>query len=194
MTTLLYLHGFLSSPESSKAVQVRDWVATNRPDINYVCPYVSSRPPEARDMLEQLVAEVLPGPLCLMGSSLGGFWATWIAERHGLRAGLINPAVDPGGLDPDYVGVELENYHNDDVVTLTSADVNLLCSLVPTRISRPENYFLMAQTGDEVLDYRLAVEKYAGCQQLIEEGGDHGYQGFERHIPEAIEFLAPRVT
>ena len=126
--------------------------------------------------------------------SLGGFWATWIAEQHGLRAGLINPAVDPGGLSPDYVGVELQNYHNQDVVVLSPADIELLCRLVPARISDPENYYLMAQTGDEILDYRLAVEKYTGCRQLIEEGGDHGYQGFDRHIPAAIDFLAPRVT
>lgn len=194
MTTLLYLHGFLSSPESSKAVQVRDWLAANRPDIGYVCPYIPSKPPEARNLLEQIVGKILPGPLCLMGSSLGGYWATWIAEQHDRRAVLINPAVETRSLQPDYVGVELHNYHNDDTVVLTSDDIDLLCSFSPKVISRPENYFVMVQTDDEVLDYRLAVNRYAGSRVLVEEGGDHGFQGFERHIPDAIEFLVPGVT
>ena len=194
MTTLLYLHGFLSSPESSKAVQVRDWLAANRPDVEYVCPYVPSKPPEAHDLLDQVVGDLLPGPLCVMGSSLGGYFATWIAERHDLRAVLINPAVETRSLEPEYVGVELHNYHNDDTVVLTSDDIDLLCSLSPEVISRPENYFLMVQTGDEVLDYRLAVDKYAGARQLVERGGDHGFQDFERHIAQSIEFLVPTVT
>jgi predicted esterase YcpF (UPF0227 family) len=194
MTTLLYLHGFLSSPESSKAIQVRDWLAANRPDIEYVCPYVPSKPPEAHDLLKQVVGDLLPGPLCVMGSSLGGYWATWIAEQHDLRAVLINPAIETRSLDPEYVGVELNNYHNDDTVVLTSDDIDLLCSFSPEVISRPENYFLMVQTGDEVLDYRLAVDKYAGSRQLVEQGGDHGFQDFERHIAQSIEFLVPTAT
>jgi uncharacterized protein len=95
MAALLYLHGFLSSPSSFKAQQAQVWLAAKHPEIDYHCPQLSPYPAETQQLLEQLVQSLLPQPVYLMGSSLGGFWATGLAEKYNLRALLINPAVNP---------------------------------------------------------------------------------------------------
>lgn len=189
MSGLLYLHGFLSSPASGKAIAVRDWLAWNRPDIAFHCPQLAPHPAQAMEQIESLI-NARPGTkMSLMGSSLGGFWATWAAERYDLRAVLINPLTHGDILEPDYVDQPLANYHTGDTCVLTAADAALLRAATVSRVTHPGNYLLLAQTGDETLDYRLAVAKYAGCRQIIEPGGSHGFDGFERHIPAAIEFL-----
>lgn len=192
MPMLLYLHGFLSSPASSKAEQVRDWVANHRPDIHYQCPLLTPYFGETAKTLEALVKDRLPDPVYLMGSSMGGYLATWLAEKYDLRAVLINPAVQPSVLDHGFVGMELRNYHTGDRYVLTEAHISELKALHTPVIQRPGNYWLMVQRGDETLDYRLAVEKYRDCEQLVEAGGDHGFMGFEQYIPEAIRFLSGR--
>ena len=168
---------------------VSNWLSEHRPDISYHCPALSAYPGEAQKSLETLVESLLPAPLYLMGSSLGGFWATWLVEKYDLRAVLINPAVKPSMLKPDYLNVELKNYHSDETYILGETDVETLLAANVENISRFENYYLMVQTGDETLDYGEAVEKYSACKQLIEEGGDHSFQGFENRIAEAIDFL-----
>ena len=194
MSHLLYIHGFLSSPLSYKAVQVDTWLRENRPDIHYHCPALSAYPAPTRNTLESLIEKLLPEPVYLMGSSLGGYWATWLVEKYGLRAVLINPAVKPGMLKPEYLNVELQNYHSEETYRLTEKDVDALFAVDVTEIRFHENYWLMVQTGDETLDYRLAVEKYTGTKQLIEDGGDHSFQGFERWIAEAIDFLEDKAA
>lgn len=190
MSNLLYIHGFLSSPASEKAVLVKEWLARHRPDIEYYCPFLRPYPKETQYKLQKFVEDTLPEPVYLMGSSLGGYWSTWLVEKYDLKAVLINPLVDPGLLNNrEYIGVELSNYHTDEVYKLKEIHGEQLLSVNCPKISRQENYWLMVQTGDETLDYRLAVKKYAGCKQLLEEGGDHSFQNFDRWIPAAIEFL-----
>ena len=190
MSQLIYIHGFLSSPSSHKAIQVKQWLADNRPDIEYHCPFLTAYPGQTRQTLETLVESLLPDPVYLMGSSLGGYWATWLVEKYNLRAVLINPAVKLDLLKSDeYVNVELLNYHTDDSYTLTEQDIEDLIAVDVRKITQHDSYWLMAQTGDETLDYRLAVEKYADCKQLIEEGGDHSFQNFDSHINDVIDFL-----
>lgn len=130
----------------------------------------------------------------LVGSSLGGYWATWLAEQYGLPAVLINPAVKPSILLPEYLGVELKSYHTQESYILDEKDVRDLMAVDVAEIQKEANYWVMVQTADESLDYKLAVDKYAGCRQLVEEGGDHGFVGFERWIPSAIRFLEQRRT
>jgi predicted esterase YcpF (UPF0227 family) len=187
--SLLYIHGFLSSPASGKAVQVRDWVAAHRPQLEFHCPFLTPYFDRARTELEAFVESRLPGGVMLMGSSLGGYWATWLAEKYDLRAVLINPLVQPQRLRREAMGVELRNYHTGEAYVLEERHLAALESADTPRIRRPENYWLLVQTGDETLDYRLAVEKYAGAKQRVEEGGDHAFQGFERLIPAAVGFL-----
>lgn len=189
MSVLIYLHGFLSSPESKKAQVLAGWLKKNRPDISYICPQLSSYPKQAKITLLELMAKHQNSQPMLMGSSLGGFWATWLAEEFDCRAVLINPAVKPSILLPEYLGIELKNYYTDETYTLNKADIAFLLEMDVKKIDRKENYYLMAQTGDEALDYRLAVEKYQGCKQLIESDGNHSFENFESHIPDAISFL-----
>ena len=188
MPTLLYIHGFLSSPYSLKCQQLGEWLNRHRPRLRYLCPFLTPYPDETRGTLEELV-ESSQGPVYLMGSSLGGFWATWLAEKYDLRAVLINPAVDLAIFRHEMINVSLKNYHTDDVYMLKEEHVDGFRAVDVPAIKRPENYLLMVQTGDEVLDYRLAVKKYAGSSHLVEEGGDHTFSSFDRRIPEAISFL-----
>jgi len=189
MPSLLYIHGFLSSPKSLKAVQMGEWLTAHRPQIRYLCPFLTPYPEETLATLEKLVGQYGHEPLYLMGSSLGGFWATWLAEKYDLKAVLINPVVDLGLFNDIYLNTRLKNYHTEDTYMLGEEHIaGFRVAEVPV-IHRPENYLLMVQTGDEVLDYRLSVQKYAGCRQLVEPGGDHTFIHFENHIPEAMVFL-----
>lgn len=187
--TLLYIHGFLSSPSSLKSRQLGEWLKQHRPRLRFRCPFLTPYPDETRATLEKLVEESDSGPIYLMGSSLGGFWATWLAEKYDLRAVLINPAVDLAIFRHEMINVSLKNYHTEDVYMLKEEHVEGFRSVEVPQIKRPENYLLMVQTGDEVLDYRLAVRKYAGGSHVVEEGGDHTFSSFDRRIPEAISFL-----
>jgi len=188
MAALLYIHGFLSSPLSFKAQQTQAWLAVNHPEIAYHCPQLSAYPAETQQLLEQLVESLLPQPVYLIGSSLGGFWATWLVEKYNLRALLINPAVNPQGFMPKYLGMTLKNYHSDDNYRLNAHHIDEIVrvDVQPTRL---DHYWLLVQTDDETLDYRHAVHKYAGCKQTVEEGGDHAFQGFERYLERGLAFL-----
>ena len=193
MTVLIYLHGFLSSPESTKAIQVKDWLTHNRPDIDYLCPALSSYPKQAIATLDQLMRERQAGKLMLMGSSLGGYWATWLAEQYDVPAVLINPLVHPSVLKEKYVGVPLRNYHTREAYLLTDEDMHALSSVEVEKIADDSRFWLMVQTEDESLDYRFAVKKYKGSRQLVEEGGNHSFENFSDWIPSAIEFLEAKV-
>lgn len=185
MAALLYIHGFLSSPLSFKARQTQDWLAANHPEIDFYCPQLPPYPAQTRAILESLVEHLLPQPVYLMGSSLGGFWATWLAEKYNLRAVLINPAVNPQNFMPEYLEVDLKSYHTDDSYRLHAGHIDEIVA-ADAPVTRKPNYWLLVQTGDETLDYRQAVQKYAGCKQTIEEGGDHSFQGFERYLDGAL--------
>lgn len=189
MAALVYVHGFLSSPLSFKAQQVKAWLAQQHPSIAFYCPQLTPYPAQTQAQLAQLVESLLPQPVYLMGSSLGGFWAGWLAETYNLRALLINPAVRPQAFMPAYVNVDLKGYHTDDSYRLNAAHVDeIIAADLP--VQRPENYWVLLQTGDETLDYRAAQAKYAACKLTIEEGGDHSFQGFERYLAPGLAFLA----
>jgi len=188
MASLLYIHGFLSSPLSYKAQQTRTWLAAKHPEIDYYCPQLSPYPQQTQLLLEGLVESLPAQPVYLMGSSLGGFWATWLAEKYNLRALLVNPAVRPQEFMPNYLGMDLKSYHTEDVYYLQPHHIDEI-KRVDIQPQRLDNYWLLVQTGDETLDYRQAVEKYAGCKQTIEEGGDHAFQGFDRYLESGLAFL-----
>lgn len=189
MAAIIYLHGFLSSPESAKAQAVKNYLQDNETDISFHCPHLTPYPRQCQRELEALVEFLQPEPLWLMGSSLGGFWATWLAELHNLPAVLINPAVRPWAFMPDYLGVDLRSYHTDDSYRLEHRHIEQVRAADCDVIRRPENYWLLVQTGDETLDYREAVTKYQGCRQLVEPGGSHAFEGFEQHLPAIVQFF-----
>lgn len=189
MPAVIYIHGFLSSPGSLKAQQTKQWLQLHRPDIRYHCPYLSPYPEETEAQLRQLLLEIGDEEVGLIGSSLGGFWATWLVEHFDLRAVLINPSVAPHALVDRVDGEPQYNYHTQESYLLTQQHKEQFLQVYPERLKSPQNYWLMAQTGDETLDYRESVERYRDCRQLIEEGGDHAFQGYEEKIADIVHFL-----
>lgn len=187
---LLYIHGFNSSPQSYKASSLKKWLRTSDPSIMYDAPYLRPYPAEAIAQLEKIIEDCLAkkNAVGLIGSSLGGYYAAWLAEKYHLRAVLVNPAVRPFELLSGYIG-ENKNYHNDDHYTFEQKHVDELKVFYVSEHSAPENLLLMVQTGDKTLDFKEAATKYSACQNIIEYGGDHGFQGFERWFDYLLAFL-----
>ena len=184
---IVYLHGFNSSPASGKAKQLGEHMAAIGRQADYYCPALPNSPREAIVKVESTLARAQPATVTLVGSSLGGFYATWLAEKHGWKAVLVNPAVHAHTLLRSALGPQT-NWHTGEKWELTEAHLAELAALDVERITRPERYLLLVQTGDEVLDYRDAVAYYAGATQIIEDDGNHGFAGFERHFQTILDF------
>jgi uncharacterized protein len=182
---IVYLHGFNSSPQSHKAQVLADYMARRGLAADYACPAL---PPLAADAVREIESVVNGRQVCYVGSSLGGFYATHLAEKHAARAVLINPAVDPHVGLRAYLGPQ-RNLHTGEPYELTEAHLAQWRGLYPERVT-PHRYLLIVETGDEVLDYRKAVQRYAGAQHIVVEGGDHSLQSFPRHLPRILEFAA----
>jgi predicted esterase YcpF (UPF0227 family) len=188
MPTLLYLHGFLSSPESHKAQITQNWLLEHAPDIKYLCPCLSPYPDQTQQQLIELI-ESIDGDIGLIGSSLGGFWSTWLVERYGLRAVLINPSVKPFNLLSSLIGQSLNNFYTNDTYVMRLEHVQQLQVCYQYELQHKDSYWVKLQTGDETLDYREAVERFQGSKVDVEQGGDHGFQNYKKHLPNIIEFL-----
>ena len=179
---LVYLHGFNSSPQSHKAQVLQSYMAGRGLAREYACPAL---PPLARDALRAIEPLLWKNP-CFVGSSLGGYYATHLAEKHGLKAVLINPAIDPHVGLRAFLGPQ-KNLHTGEPYELTEAHLRDWERLYVPRIT-PGRYLLIVETGDEVLDYRRAVERYAGAEQAVIPGGDHSLQSFPQHLERILEF------
>jgi len=189
MTSILYIHGFLSSPASTKARQTEAWLASAYPELTFLCPQLSSYPDAALNELTSLV-ERCSTPLYVIGSSLGGFWANYlIEEKLAQKAVLVNPAVLPQTRFAEFVGKSLKSFYSDEVYTLEQSHIECLIAADRPQLSDPSRYWLMAQKGDETLDYRLAAQKYRDARQLIEDGGSHTFEGYEKWLPEIVKFF-----
>ncbi|HYC45149.1 MAG TPA: YqiA/YcfP family alpha/beta fold hydrolase [Burkholderiales bacterium] len=186
---LIYIHGFNSSARSHKAGLVAKRMAELGRGGEFACPELPHRPSEAIALLERLVTTATEPP-ALIGSSLGGFYATWLAERHGSRTVLVNPAVRPYELLVQAVGRQ-RNLYTGTEYEFTPKHLEELRALEVPAVT-PARYLLITRTGDEVLDYRDAVEQYRGCEQIVEPGGDHGFGDFDRYIDRALAFCAVR--
>jgi len=179
---IIYLHGFNSSPQSHKAQVLGRYMAERGRAHEYACPALPPLAGEAVRAIEMLVS----AGVCLVGSSFGGFYATYLAEKHDLRAVLINPAIEPHVGLRAYLGPQ-KNLHTGQPYELTEAHLREWEKLYAPRIT-PQRYLLLVETGDEVLDYRQAVARYAGAEQVVVEGGDHSLKSFPRHLPRILEF------
>jgi uncharacterized protein len=152
----------------------------------YACPALPETAAESIAVIERLIDGQPVDGLTLLGSSLGGFYATWLAEKHRCRAVLINPAVHPHvGLEA-YLGPQ-KNLHTGAPYELTRAHLAGWAALVTNRID-PERYLLLLETGDEVLDWREAARKYEGARMVIRQGGDHSLQCFPEQIDRILRF------
>ncbi|GGW56318.1 YqiA/YcfP family alpha/beta fold hydrolase [Alishewanella tabrizica] len=183
MQEVLYLHGFASSSRSEKALLTQAFFKQH-PSIRLRALDLPYTPDEAMAALEHALDAP---PHAIIGSSLGGFLATVLAERLGCRACLINPAVAPHKVLANYVG----EYHHPVLqqrYQVQPAHMQQLEHLMPTQLRDPSRYLVLLQTGDEVLDYRQAVQYYHGAQIQVIPGGDHSFVGFEHYLPQIAEF------
>ncbi|MDC8833065.1 YqiA/YcfP family alpha/beta fold hydrolase [Alteromonas gilva] len=194
MNCILYLHGFLSSPHSIKAQQTRAYLQNQHPDVEFICPELSNSPARLAAQLNDLLTQqpkILTQGLRVIGSSMGGYLATWLVEQFGGRAVLINPAVKPFELLQDYLG-EHENPYTNKRFILRSDDIDHIRDFYQPVLANPQRYHVLLQTGDETLDYRLAAAHYEGASVCIEQGGDHSFVGYEDHLGEIMRFLQGR--
>ena len=183
---LVYLHGFNSSPASHKAQLMKAHMEGRGLGSLYACPALPDAPREAIAAIEAVIKENSAGRVTFLGSSLGGFYATHLAEKLGCRAALINPAITPHlGLEA-YLGTQ-KNLHTGEPYELTRAHLDGWRALLVERVD-PEKYLLLLETGDEILDWRDAARKYAGARTVIREGGDHSLQGFPEQIERILAF------
>jgi len=213
---ILYIHGFNSSPLSIKAEQTRQYFQENFPDVNFVCPQLSTSPNEAISQLEAILesstskepsasknasinskASAVNAPAInqswfLMGSSLGGYFAHYLANKYQLLAVLINPAIKPFELLEDYVGEQINPYTGIvyQVTEQHMIDLKKIEQSAPRfDDEQKNNYLVMVQTGDEVLDYQQAVDKFKCSRLIVEQGGDHSFIGFDEKLPIIANFL-----
>lgn len=184
---LIYVHGFNSSPASTKARQLGARLQMLGLAHLFRCPALPDRPGAAIDVLEREMQHAPPETITLVGSSLGGYYSTWLAERHGVRAVLVNPAITPHLGLTAYLGPQ-RNLYSGEQYELTQTHLDELRALLVESPTRMERYFLMVTTGDEVLDYREAVAKYAGARQLVVQGSDHGFADFEHYLDQVLAF------
>jgi predicted esterase YcpF (UPF0227 family) len=184
---ILYLHGFRSSPQSMKARVIADRMAALGLADQLVSPQLPASPKLAMELALSLVGGVPAGELSIIGSSLGGYYATWLAERIGCRAVLLNPAIVPLQDLDQHVGVTTQ-FHSSEPFEFKREYIDELRALAVDRITCPERYFLIAATGDEVLDYRDMVQHYAGARQHVIAGSDHGIAEFPEYVDAVLAF------
>ena len=184
---IVYIHGFNSSPASHKSNQLRERLAALGRGNEFVCPALPHLPREAMALLEREVSGVPADQVTLVGSSLGGFYATHLTEKLGMRSVLVNPAITPHEGLRTYLGPQ-KNLYTGDEYELTEEHLAQLAALRVPKPVRMDSYLLMHTTGDELLDWRVAVDHYQGCRQVIVQGSDHGFREFSEYIDIVFEF------
>ncbi|TXD99915.1 esterase [Mitsuaria sp. TWR114] len=188
-THLIYLHGFRSSPRSAKARRMAEWTAAHRPDLVFACPQLPPSPREAMALVDALIRDWPRDTMAVMGSSLGGFYATWVAQRTGARTALLNPAVDPARDLANHIGEQTCWQDPDEHFFFRREFVDELRKLDAGALAHPERLMAVIAKGDEVLDWREMHARYQGCRIKLLEGSDHGLADFDDHLDELAEFL-----
>ena len=186
---LLYLHGFRSSPRSTKAQLVRQRIEAQYPQVTLWCPQLPPSPREAMALVTQGIAGWPRERMAVVGSSLGGFYATWVAEQTGCRAALLNPAVDPARDLAKYIGEQTSWHDPQERFFFRPEFVDELRALSVQAITHPERYFALIAKGDEVLDWREMTGRYPGTHLRLLEGSDHAISEFADYLDEVLAFL-----
>ena len=191
-TLLVYLHGFRSSPRSSKAVMTGEAIKTlstvDNP-IEWYCPQLLVSPKASMDMVTAHIDQAKADRVVVIGSSLGGFYTNYLAEKYGCKAVALNPAVRAARELAPHVGM-MTAYDNDEPFDFRPEYIDELKALQVEKISNPSRYFLIAAKGDELLDWREMVSFYPGAKHLVLEGSDHGIADYMDHLPKVMEFIS----
>ena len=191
-TLVVYLHGFRSSPRSSKAVLTEDAIkalSTANNPMEWYCPQLLASPKDSMDMVIRHIEASTHDRLVVIGSSLGGYYTNYLAEKFGCKAVILNPAVRaPKELAP-HVGM-LTSYDTNEPYDFRPEYIDELKALQVEVISNPSRYFLIAAKGDELLDWQEMVDFYKGSEQLVLDGGDHGISDYPVHLPKVLNFIS----
>lgn len=195
MNNVLFIHGFNSSPLSKKAQLTKAYLEKNLPDVNFYCPQLKNTPKEAIKQLEEYLSQNGTAPnlnnsaasWSLIGSSLGGYFATYLSELYQIKSVLINPAIKPYELLAGYEGEQVNPYTQEKYY-VEHDFLNDLMQLEQKNIAK-SRYMTMVQTGDEVLDYQQAVDKFKDSKLIVQTGGDHSFVNYENMLPQIVEFL-----
>jgi hypothetical protein len=188
-THLLYLHGFRSSPKSFKAQRLQAWLQQHRPEVHWWCPQLPPSPREALELMRAGTADWPAEQSAVLGSSLGGFYATVMAEATGWPAVVMNPAVDPARDLATHVGEQTAFHTPEERFFFRPEYVDELRAMTPAAITRPQRYFAIFAKGDEVLDWREMSARYPGVKLRLLEGSDHALSDFDDHLPHLLQFL-----
>ncbi|GBL05172.1 YqiA/YcfP family alpha/beta fold hydrolase [Glaciecola sp. KUL10] len=189
MKHLIYLHGFLSSPASVKAQQTQAYFKEHMPQLEMHFPTLPGYPDKAVSTVELIIKNIGHQDLRFIGSSMGGFLSSYFVEKYGGKAVIVNPAVRPFELLDDYQG-EHVNPNTGETFEVNQTTIEYLRSLDTPVIKTPESYMVLLQTEDETLDYKQAEEKYQGAQLVIEQGGDHSFVDYDKHLATIKDFLS----
>lgn len=188
----VYLHGFLSSPDSQKAQQLAQYFTERNMQQQLLIPTLDFEPEQA---IKQALAAIHSlqqqegiEQVCVIGSSLGGFYATYLAQKENIKAVLINPAVRPFELFDKYLGPN-KHFYDGQTYILEMKHIEQLQALEVAKLAKPEDCLLLLQTADETLDYRLATQKYLNCPSWIEPGGTHSFEGLMDRLDMIFNFL-----
>lgn len=182
---MLYLHGFTSGPQSHKAQALGRRMAERGLAGRFICPQLPAAPAAAVALIEELVRR--HDIRTVVGSSLGGYYATHLAERFDLPAVLVNPAVVAHISLEKYIGPQRWLYTGE-AFEFTREHIEQLRAIHHAALGRPERYWLLAEEGDETLDYRHAVARYAGAKQTVLPGGDHSFTRWNDYLDPIIAF------
>jgi len=184
---ILYLHGFRSGPQSAKVLALASHMELRGLAGQLWCEQLPPVPAEAIALIESQIACCTSEPT-LVGSSLGGFYATYLAEKHGLRAALVNPFVPHAAFDPNLFLGEHEMIYVPQRFVFTAEHAQQIAQMDTPRPSHPENFWLLAEEGDETLDYHHAVARYAGAFQTVLPGGEHGFSRWHEYLDDILAF------
>lgn len=191
MQKILYLHGFHSSPNSEKTTIFKNYITEHHAHIEVIAPQLLCKPAHVKQQLLQLIEE--HNFIGVIGSSLGGYLATYLHNMLHIPAVVVNPAVKPFDLLSDYLGEQTHPITGEKYV-LNEQDMHELKALYQTELKQPDHIWLLQQEKDEVLDYREALTRYQDCKVTFELGGDHSFIGFERYVAQIAEFFDPAST
>ncbi|MBB1600277.1 YqiA/YcfP family alpha/beta fold hydrolase [Variovorax sp. UMC13] len=192
VTHLLYLHGFRSSPQSMKARLVAERVQQRHPQLQWWCPQLPPSPRDAIDMVMRGIADWPRESMAVIGSSLGGFYASYVAAMTRCRAVLLNPAVEPARDLGRHIGEQTAWHDPQQHFFFRPEFIDQLRTLEVGELSRPERVFAIIAKGDEVLDWREMSARYPGSRIRLLEGGDHALSDFAaKHLDDVMRFVHP---
>lgn len=188
-THVVYLHGFRSSPQSTKAQQMARVMAAQFSHITWWCPQLPPSPQAAAALIAQGTLDWPSDHMAVVGSSLGGFYATWLAAQRDCKAVLLNPAIDPARDLAKYIGEQTTWHDPAERFFFAPEFVDELRALEVGPLPHPAHVWALIAKGDEVLDWREMTARYPGATQVVLEGGDHALSDFETYLPQVLDFL-----